>query len=130
MTLTLTVTDNGGNEVSVPFTLKNVSAKKTNPTAKAVKVTIPKASAEKADGKTVIGSANILSTWKDSAKHVQALQPTNVKLDCKSVEARADGITGRILITKLTGGSGSVKATLTYPGGVTKTVTIKVTKGN
>ena len=90
---------------------------------------IPKASAEKADGTTVIGSANIISTYKDSAKHVQTISPTKVTLDCKNVDARPDGNNGRILITKLDGNSGSVKATLTYPGGVTKTVTIKVSKG-
>lgn len=129
MTLTLTVKDNEGNEISVPLTLKNVSAKKTTPKAKAAKVTIPKASAEKGDGTTVIGSANIMSTYKDSAKHVQTISPTKVTLNCKKVEARADGNNGRILITKLDGKSGTVKATLTYPGGVKKTVTIKVTKG-
>ncbi|MBQ8946402.1 MAG: hypothetical protein IJ058_06245 [Lachnospiraceae bacterium] len=129
MTFILTVTDNDGNKISVPLTVKNVSAKKTKPTVKAVKVTIPKASAEKADGKSVIGSANIISTYKDSAKHVQTIVPTKVTLECKSVEARADGNNGKILITKLDGNSGSVKATLIYPGGVTKTVTIKVSKG-
>ena len=129
MTFELTVTDYDGNKISVPLTVKNVSAKKTTPTVKAAKVVIPKASAEKADGTTVIGSANIISTYKDSAKHVQTIQPTDVTLSCKNVEARADGNNGRILITKLNGNSGSIKATLTYPGGVTKTVTIKVAKG-
>lgn len=129
MTFILTVTDNDGNKISVPLTVKNVSAKKTKPTVNAVKVTIPKASAEKADGKSVIGCANIISTYKDSAKHVQTIVPTKVTLECKSVEARADGNNGKILITKLDGNSGSVKATLTYQGGVTKTVTISVKKG-
>ena len=129
MTLTLTVRDNDGNNLSIPMTVKNVSAKKTTPSVKSVKVTIPKASAEKADGTTVIGSANIISTYKDSAKHVQTIAPAKVELSCKNVEARPDGNNGRILITKLTGKSGSVKVKVTYPGGVTKTVTIKVSKG-
>ncbi|MBQ7481786.1 MAG: hypothetical protein IJT80_07905, partial [Lachnospiraceae bacterium] len=132
MTFTLTVTDSsaGGNQVDVTMLVKNVSAKKTTPTVKAAKVVIPKAIAENADGMTVIGTANILSNYKDSAKHTQMITPVSVKLDPKSVVAEVDPEDqSRILIKKLNGSSGSVKATLTYPGGVTKTVTIKVSKG-
>ena len=78
----------------------------------------------------MIGTANILSTYKDGAKHVRTIKPVSVKLKCKKVEATVDpDKPNRILITKLKGKSGSVKATLTYPGGVTKTITIKVSKG-
>ena len=119
-----------GIEAPVEFTVKNVTAKKTTPKVKASKVIIPKSALEKADGTTVIAAANILSTYKDTAKHVQTIKPAGVKLNCKKVTAEVDpDNSSRILIKKLEGKSGSVKATLTYPGGVTKTVTIKVTKG-
>ena len=110
--------------------LKNVTAKKTTPTVKATNVTIPKTLAEKSDGTYVIGTANILSTWKDSAKHTQTISPVSAVLDPKNVEAEYNrDDPGKICIKKLTGKSGTVKVTLSYPGGVTKTVTIKVAKG-
>ncbi|MBO4265870.1 MAG: hypothetical protein J5910_01645, partial [Lachnospiraceae bacterium] len=131
MTFILTVADStGGNSVEVTMLVKNVSAKKTTPTVKTAKVVIPKALAESADGTTVIGTANILSNYKNSAKHTQMIAPVGVTLDKKGVEAEVDpDDPSRILIKKLTGNSGNVKATLTYPGGVTKAVTIKVSKG-
>ena len=114
----------------VEFIIKNVSAKKTTPAVKASKVVIPKSAAEKATGETVIATANILSTYKDTAKHVRTIKPEKVNLVCKNVTATVDpGNNTRVLIKKLDGSSGSVKATLTYAGGVTKTVTIKVSKG-
>lgn len=132
MTLTLTLDDNdgAGEPVEVDVTIKNVSAKKTVPTVKAAKVTIPKAAAEAGDGSIVIGSANLLSTYKDSGKQVRTITPVDVSLSPKNVEAELDpNDPGCILIKKLTGKSGSIKATLTFAGGVTKTVTIKVAKG-
>jgi co-chaperonin GroES (HSP10) len=127
MKFTLTV---DGITDPVEFTIKNVSAKKTNPTAKGTKVVIPKDAAEKATGSTVIATANILSTYKDTAKHVRTIKPTSVTLVQKNVTAEYDTNNNtRILIKKLDGKSGSVKATLTYPGGITKTVTISVAKG-
>ena len=119
-----------GIDAPVEFTLKNVTAKKTTPKVKASKVTIPKSALEKADGSTVIATANILSSYVDSAKHTQTITPADVKLVPKNVEAvRDESDYSRILIKKLTGKSGSIKATLTYGGGVTKTVTIKVAQG-
>ncbi|MCR5357258.1 MAG: hypothetical protein K6E63_07615 [Lachnospiraceae bacterium] len=132
MTLTLTVIDSsaGGNPVSVDMLLKNVSAKKTTPKVKAAKVIVPKDAAESGDGTYVIGTANIISTYRDSAKHTKMIAPVEVTLVNKNVEAETDPSNkSRILIKKLTGKSGNVKATLTYPGGVTKTITIKVSKG-
>ena len=132
MTFKLTVADGSaeGTPVEVTMLIKGVSAKKTAPAVTASKVTIPKASAENADGTTVIGTANILSCYKDSAKHTQMITPDGVTLTNKNVEAVVDpSNNSRILIKKLTGKSGTVKATLTYPGGVTKTVTISVKKG-
>ena len=132
MTFTLTVADSstGGTPVEVTMLVKGVSAKKTSPAAKAAKVVIPKSLAESADGTTVIGTANIISSYKDSAKHTQMMIPVSVALANKGVEAEvASYDQSRILIKKLDGKSGSIKATLTYPGGVTKTVTISVKKG-
>ena len=132
MTFTLTVADSstGGTQVEVTMLVKGVSAKKTSPVAKAAKVVIPKSLAESADGTTVIGTANIISSYKDSAKHTQMLIPVSVTPANKGVEAEvASYDQSRILIKKLDGKSGSIKATLTYPGGVTKTVTISVKKG-
>lgn len=132
MTLKLTVTDSsaGGTPVEVTMLVKNVAAKKTTPVTKTSNVVIPKALAEKADGTTVIGTVNIISNFKDSAKHTQNITPTQVTLTKKNVEAETDPADkSRILIKKLTGKGGNVKATLTYPGGVTKTITIKVSKG-
>jgi hypothetical protein len=129
MTLSLTVLDSAGAEAQVPLTLKNVTAKKTAPSVKSSKVVIPKATADKADGTTVIATANIRSSFKDSAKHTQNITPTDVTLTNKNVVAETDPADrSRILIKKLTGKSGTIKATLTYAGGVTKTVTVKVTK--
>lgn len=132
MTFTLTVADSstGGTQVEVTMLVKGVSAKKTSPVAKAAKVVIPKSLAESADGTTVIGTANIISSYKDSAKHTQMLIPVSVTPANKGVEAEvASYDQSRILIKKLDGKSGSIKATLTYQGGVTKTVTISVKKG-
>lgn len=132
MTLKLTVTDSsaGGTPVEVTMLVKNVAAKKTTPVTKTSNVVIPKALAEKADGTYVIASANILSTYKDSAKHVRTIEPVSAELTPQNVVAEVDpDIAGRILIKKLNGKSGSVKVKLTYPGGVTKTITIKVSKG-
>ena len=53
----------------------------------------------------------------------------SAELTPQNVVAEVDpDIAGRILIKKLNGKSGSVKVKVTYPGGVTKTVTIKVSK--
>ena len=107
-----------------------MSAKKTTPKVKASKLTIPKTAAESADGTTVIGVVNILSSYKDAAKHVRILTPVKVEPEGKGVTAEADEADPeRILIKKLDGKSGSVKVKLTYAGGMTKTVVIKVQKG-
>ena len=54
----------------------------------------------------------------------------SAELTPKNVVAEVDpNNASRILIKKLNGKSGSIKVKLTYPGGVTKTVTIKVSKG-
>ncbi|MBQ7583700.1 MAG: hypothetical protein IJT24_03740 [Lachnospiraceae bacterium] len=90
-------------------------------------MTIPK---NAVGGEQAIATANILSTYKDSAKHVKTLAPRSISLDPKNVEAYVSSArSGRISITGLTGKSGSIRATLTYPGGVTKTVRIKVVRG-
>ena len=118
-----------GSDVTVR--LKKVTAKKTTPVVKAGKVVIP-ADAD-TSGKTVIAEANILSTWKDGLKNIRTVDPVSISLEGKNVIAERDPddkTNSRILIKGFTEGkvSGSVKATLTYPGGVKKTVTIKVSK--
>ncbi|MCR4640566.1 MAG: hypothetical protein K5697_00875 [Lachnospiraceae bacterium] len=94
-----------------------------------ITVSIPKEAADNADGTEVIAAANVLSTWKDSAKHVHVIAPVSVSLDQKNVEAELSEDYTQVLIRKLNGKSGSVKVPLTYPGGVTKKVTVKVKKG-
>ena len=130
MTLTLTVEDSEGVEAKVPLTLKSVTAKKTTPAVRSGEIVIPKALAEKADGTYVIAAANILSTYKDSAKHVRTIEPVSAELTPQNVVAEVDPDNpSRILIKKLSGKKGSVKVKVTYPGGVTKTETIKVSIG-
>ncbi len=125
MTLQLTV---DGITTPIEVKMKNVTAQKAAPIVKAAKVTIPKSATM--DGTKVIAATNITSTYKDSAKNIHSLVPDSVTLDCKNVEADVDSMDNCVInITKLTGKSGSIKVTLTYGGGVTKTVTVGVSLG-
>ena len=127
-TLTLTLTINGV-EKPVTVVLKNVKAKKTTPKTKVASVTIP-ADASEADGK-VIGTANIVSSYKDSAGMVKTIRPVKTEIvgTLKGVEARVnESDLSEIDIYSLSKKSASFKLELTYAGGVTKTVTVKVKK--
>ncbi len=127
-TLTLTLTISGV-EKPVTIELKNVKAKKTMPKTKAVSVMIP-ADASEAAGK-VIGTANIVSSYKDSAGMIRTIKPVEVSIvgTPKGVEAKVnESDFGEIDIYSLNKKNASFKVKLTYAGGVTKTVTVKVKK--
>ncbi|MBR5420629.1 MAG: hypothetical protein IK115_05725 [Lachnospiraceae bacterium] len=117
----------GSEPLTAEFTVKNVKAKKSQVKLKAAGLKIPKDAVN--DGSSVIGVVNLVATYKDAAKQVHSIAAVSVKLDCKKVEAETDpSDAGTILVKKLNGNSGTIKATMTFPGGVTKKVTIKVSK--
>ena len=128
MTVNLTL-DNG---VVVPVELKNIMFNKTTPTVKVPKITATGAEA----------TANILSTYKDSAKNTQYLLPQTKEdgtyditfengkkgatVDAETLTVAEDG-TISVTIKGITAND-SVKATLNYPCGITKKVTISIKK--
>lgn len=126
LTLSLKISDI---EDPVTLTLKNVKAKKTTPKVNAVTVTIP-ANVEPAEGK-IIGTANIVSTYKVSSGMVKSLKPVTSEIvgTPKNVTAKVnDNDRAEIDIYSISKKKVSFKVKLTYAGGVTKTVTVKVVK--
>lgn len=118
-----------GLEKPVKLTLNKVKAKKTTPTVKAGTVTIP-AGTEEAEGK-IIGTANIVSSYKANSGMYKTIAPEKLEIvgAPKNVTAKVNETDKtEIDILSVTKNSGSVKLKLTYPGGVTKTVTVKVKK--
>lgn len=117
--------------LELEFDLKGVSAKKSTPKASAAQVIIPAAVAEAADGTTVIAAVNIISTCKDG-NVFRLINPVDVTIDGNktkgvTAEKNEDNRT-EIDIKKLDGKSGTVKVNVEYPGGVTKSVSIKIKK--
>ena len=116
-----------GLEKPVKLTLNKVKAKKTTPTVKAGTVTIP-AGTEEAEGK-IIGTANIVSSYKANSGMYKTIAPEKLEIvgAPKNVTAKVNETDKtEIDILSVTKNSGSVKLKLTYPGGVTKTVTVKM----
>ena len=127
-TLTLTVKISGVEE-AVKLTMNNVKAKKTTPKVKLSAVTIP-AEAEAAEGK-VIGSTNIVSTYKLDSGKVRLIKPVKVEIagTPKGVTAKVnDEDMTEIDVYSISKKNATVKVKLTYAGGVTKTVTMKLNK--
>ena len=127
-TLTLSLKLNGIDE-PVKLTLNNVKAKKTTPTIKAGTVTIPK-DAETVEGK-VIGTVNIVSTYKVSSGTYKTISPVKTEIvgTPKDVTAKPnESDMTEIDIYSISKKNVSFKVKLTYAGGVTKTVTVKVNK--
>ncbi|MBQ9867120.1 MAG: hypothetical protein IJM34_08885, partial [Lachnospiraceae bacterium] len=105
----------------VEITLNNVKAKKAKLTVKAAAVTLAK------DASEVNAVANIVCTYKDSKGVTHLIRPESTEITLKNVEAEVSAEdTGLINITKLSKKSGTIKATLTFKGGVKKKVTITV----
>ena len=125
MKIALTIS---GISTPVALTLKGVSAQKTTPIVKAAQVNIP-ANVAPADDK-VIGTANILSTYKTKSGAFRTVSPVKVEIytaKCKNVDAKVNATDKtEIDIIRLSAKSGSVPVTVTYPGGMTKKLTIKV----
>ncbi|MCR5304527.1 MAG: InlB B-repeat-containing protein [Lachnospiraceae bacterium] len=109
--------------------LNKVKASRSVPTATAADVVIP-SSAKQSEG-TVIGTANILSTYKTASGEDRMIYPVKTEItDTKNVVAKMNETDiSEVNIEKLTGKSGTVSVKLTYSGGATKTVKIKV-RGN
>ncbi|MBR3524415.1 MAG: hypothetical protein IKO11_01085 [Lachnospiraceae bacterium] len=108
------------------ISLKNVKAKKTTPKVRTSSVNIyPDANG------TVKGSVNIVSYYTGASGYSWLLVPTQVNPGTvKGAEfAVNDYDRTEIDVLSLAGKSGSVKVTLTFPGGVTKNVTVKVKTG-
>ncbi|MCR4643238.1 MAG: hypothetical protein K5697_14585, partial [Lachnospiraceae bacterium] len=104
---------------------KNVKAQKTTPKVRTAAVTVIGDTAGK-----VNSSVNILCTYKDKGGNLRVVIPNQVELgtakggefvvnECDRTEVNVKTLTGK---------SGSVKLTLTFNGGVTKTVTVKAKK--
>ena len=127
-TLTLSLKISGIEE-PIKLTLNKVKAKKTTPTVKSVTVTIPK-EAETAEGK-VIGTANIVSTYNVSSGTYKTISPVKTEIvgTPKDVTAKPnESDMTEIDIYSISKKNVSFKVKLTYAGGVTKTVTVKVNK--
>ena len=109
----------------VSVTLKNVKAKKSTPKVKASVVNISAAAAGE-----VKGSVNIISTYKDGSGKYHLIAPVSVEIvsQKKAIAEKNAADMTEINIKSMDAKSGSVKVKLTYPGGVTKNVTIKVKK--
>ena len=125
-TLTLSLSISGIEE-PVKLTLNKVKAKKTTPKVKVGTVTIP-AGAATADGK-VIGTANIVSSYKVSSGMYKTIKPVKVEIvgTPKNVTAKVnESDMTEIDIYSISKKNVSFKVKLTYAGGVTKTVTVKV----
>ena len=109
----------------VSVRLKNVKAKKSTPKVKAGAVNIsPAASGE------IKGSVNIVSTVKDGSGRFHLIAPVSVDIVSQKkavAEKNALDMT-EIDIKSIDAKSGSIKLKLTYPGNVTRNVTIKVKK--
>ncbi|MCR4762287.1 MAG: InlB B-repeat-containing protein, partial [Lachnospiraceae bacterium] len=126
LTLSLTIT---GIDDPVTLPLKNVRAKKTTPTAKVGIVTIP-AGVTPAEGQ-VIGTANIVSTYKVSSGMYRTIRPVKSEIlgTPKGVTAKPnENDPSEIAIYSITKKNASFRVKLTYAGGVTKTVTVRVKK--
>ena len=126
--LTLKLTISGLTD-PVTLTLKNVKAKKTTPKVKVATITIP-ADAEAAEGK-ILGSTNIVSSYKTGSGEVKTLKPVKAEIvgTPKNVVAKVnESDPGEIDIYSIAKKSVSFKVKLTYAGGVTKTVTVKAKK--
>lgn len=127
-TLTLTLKISGVEE-PVKLALNKVKAKKTAPKVKVGVVTIPK-DASVAEGK-IIGTANIVSTYKESSGTYKTIKPVKAEIvgTPKDVSAKVnDSDMTEIDIYSISKKSVSFKVKLTYAGGMTKTVTVKVKK--
>nr|MCR4764031.1 hypothetical protein [Lachnospiraceae bacterium] len=126
LTLSLTIT---GIDDPVTLPLKNVRAKKTTPTAKVGIVTIP-AGITPVEGQ-VIGTANIVSTYKVSSGMCRTIKPVKAEIigTPKGVTAKPnENDPAEIDIYSISKKNAQVRVKLTYAGGVTKTLTVKVRK--
>ncbi|MCR4763940.1 MAG: hypothetical protein K5696_10460, partial [Lachnospiraceae bacterium] len=126
LTLSLTIT---GIDDPVTLPLNNVRAKKTTPIVKAGIVTIP-AGVTPAEGQ-IIGIANIVSTYKVSSGVFRTIKPVKAEIigNPKGVTAKPnENDPAEIDIYDITKKNASFRVKLTYAGGVTKTVTVKVKK--
>ena len=127
-TLTFSISISGIDE-PVKLTLNKVKAKKTTPKAKVGTITIP-AGTEAADGK-IIGTANIVSTYKVGSGRYMTIKPAKAEIvgTPKNVTAKVnENDATEIDIYSSSKKNVSFKVKLTYAGEVTKTVTVKVKK--
>ena len=109
--------------------LNKVKAKKTTPKAKAETLIVSLNAAETEGG--VIGTAKIESTYKTASGSIRSISHVKAEIvgTPKGVEAKVNASDfSRIDILSISKKSVSFKVKLTYPGGVTKTVTVKVKK--
>ena len=141
-TETFTITS-GGQEY--PITLKNFQVNATKPTVKLAKVTLPKSKITGEDGAE--GKTNINATYKQNGKtfgiapeKVEFMVGKNAAAESKdesgwyvvntanNVLAQYDEATGviNVKVKNSTGKAGSVKVSMTFPGGtvVTKSFTV------
>ncbi len=110
---------------NIVITLKNVKAKKTTPKVRTAAVPVIGNTAGK-----VNSSVNILCTYKDKGGNLRVVIPNQVEPGtAKGGEFVVNEYDRtEVNVKTLTGKSGSVKLTLTFNGGVTKTVTVKAKK--
>ncbi|MBP5609007.1 MAG: hypothetical protein J6X66_12190, partial [Lachnospiraceae bacterium] len=109
-----------GIDEKVTVTIKNVKAKRSDVTVNAAGVSLKENKA---------GTANIICSYKDAsgAKHLISPLTAEIK-EMKHVQASKSDDPTVINIFDLTKKKGSVTLKLTFPGNVTKKVTVKVTR--
>lgn len=109
-----------GVEDEISVTLKNVKAKKTAVKVKAAKVSM---------GSNGTAVANLVCSYKDAGGDLHLIAPESISIkSMKNVKAEVGEDKTSVTVSNLTKNSGNVKLTLTFRGGVTKNVTVKVKK--
>ncbi|MBR3306823.1 MAG: InlB B-repeat-containing protein [Lachnospiraceae bacterium] len=109
-----------GVEDEISVTLKNVKAKKSAIKVKAAKVSM---------GSNGTAVANLVCSYKDASGDLYLIAPENISIkSTKNVKAEVGEDKTAVTVSNLTRNSGNVKLTLTFRGGVTKNVTVKVKK--
>ena len=111
----------------VAVNVKKIKAKKTTPTFAKVEFSMPNG----AGGTSNAAVANLVYTYKDSAKMLHEITPEKLEVSAKSCKAELkDGDNGHVYIKDLSEKKGTVTLTAYFPFGVKRKGSIKLKKSN